>query len=358
MSHRNRRTRPAFTLVELLVVIAIIGVLVALLLPAVQAAREAARRTACTNNMKQLGIAILNFHDTYRHLPSSTRPPGATTSVRLAAFTNLLPFFEEQNVRDQYDINANWSKPGINVKLVGTRIPVFECPSSPDPFEERMDGDSQYGTYMYPDWTSSRIAAPTDYSVTFGVSTRLVAFRDPVTMQPIIDQPTNTTKPQIQLDGMMPKNAIPTLRQCTDGTSRTIMLAECAGRPFVYRAGGNKIGQMPTNRVNGGGWGRPASDFGIEGCSNDGSTFPGPCAINCANGEDVSIITGNMNPQVPYGAYNTDGTGETFSFHSGGANAVFGDGAVHFLSGGIDIRVFAKMVTRCGDEVISDEELQ
>src|SRR5688500_17646541 len=95
--------RSAFTLVELLVVIAIIGVLVALLLPAVQAAREAARRSQCSNNLKQLGLAAHNFHDTQNKLPSSIRPGGLTTAPRIAGLTLLLPFIEQKNAYDKYD---------------------------------------------------------------------------------------------------------------------------------------------------------------------------------------------------------------------------------------------------------------
>src|SRR4249919_1707318 len=98
----NTSNRAGFTLVELLVVIAIIGVLVALLLPAVQAAREAARRTQCVNNLHQLGIAIHNFHDVKKFLPSSTRPVAAPT-VRAGSLIFLLPFIERQDLADLYD---------------------------------------------------------------------------------------------------------------------------------------------------------------------------------------------------------------------------------------------------------------
>src|SRR5688500_16981590 len=106
----------AFTLVELLVVIAIIGVLVALLLPAVQAARESARRTQCLNNLKQLGIALHNYHDTFQILPAGmTFPPGddGATSERYGPnwIIRTLPFFEQQNLYERFDLKVFISDP-------------------------------------------------------------------------------------------------------------------------------------------------------------------------------------------------------------------------------------------------------
>ncbi|MEX2315583.1 MAG: H-X9-DG-CTERM domain-containing protein [Pirellulales bacterium] len=104
----------------------------------------------------------------------------------------------------------------------------------------------------------------------------------------------------------------------------------------------------PCARVNGGGWCRPASEFGLDGSSYDGATFPSPCAINCTNGEDIGTAA------FPYPIYGSIGTSETFAFHPGGANILFGDASVHFLSEDIEIRTYAKMVTRKGHEVISE----
>jgi prepilin-type processing-associated H-X9-DG protein len=103
----------------------------------------------------------------------------------------------------------------------------------------------------------------------------------------------------------------------------------------------------PSARVNGG-WCRPASEFGLDGSSYDGATFPGPCAINCTNGEDIGTAA------FPYPIYGSNGTSETFAFHPAGANILFGDASVHFLAEDIEIRTYAKMVTRKGHEVISE----
>jgi prepilin-type N-terminal cleavage/methylation domain-containing protein/prepilin-type processing-associated H-X9-DG protein len=354
MVHQRHRPKAGFTLVELLVVIAIIGVLVALLLPAIQAAREAARRTSCVNNLKNIATAMLNFHDAQRHLPSSNRPPGASTNPRYSLFMLLLPYYEEQNVYDMYDRTVNWSSPipnktsVSNAQLVGTKIPVFVCPSVPD--DDRLDGDSQYPLQAYPDWTSSRCAAPTDYSPIVQVELRLMQYVDPVTHVAIIDQALD---PTVQLLGMVPRNSTPQLRQVVDGTSNTILLAESAGRPWVWQNGVKVVGNS-DHRGNGGGWARAASDFGLDGW--DGTKSPGKCALNCVNTEDLAVIAG-PNPQVNYPFYGSNGTSETYAFHSGGANIAFGDASVHFINDTIDIRVYSRMVTRNGNEVISKGDL-
>jgi prepilin-type processing-associated H-X9-DG protein len=104
---------------------------------------------------------------------------------------------------------------------------------------------------------------------------------------------------------------------------------------------------VPQVRVNGGGWCRPASDFELKGATADGATLPGPVAINATNGEDVQN-------QYPHPIYGTLGTGETYSFHTGGANVAFGDGSVRLIRATIPIRTFARLATRAGGEVTAD----
>ncbi|MFO0904969.1 MAG: DUF1559 domain-containing protein [Pirellulales bacterium] len=315
MSRHFSRSRRGFTLVELLVVIAIIGILVALLLPAVQAAREAARRTQCTNNLKQLGLAAHNFHDTYNKLPSSIRPGGLTTAPRIAGLTFLLPFIEQGTIYDKYDQTVNWSHAN-NLPYTSQPIKGFQCPSSPDP--KRLDGDPQL--------TWSQIVAITDYSPTIGVDQRLETLG-------LVDRAGA---------GILTKNGEPRMADVLDGLSNTIMYAESAGRPNIYRKG-RRIGNLPNDRVNAGGWSRPASDFSVDGSSYDGTTLPGPCPINCTNGEFVGST-------FPHPYYGTEGTAEAYAFHPGGAVFGLGDGSVRFISSTIGIREFARLVTRDQNE--------
>ena len=124
------RHRSAFTLIELLVVIAIIGILTSLLLPAVQASREAARRITCQNNVKQLGLALHSYHDTNRHFPAGRNmfgPPGVGVPS-FSFHSRLLPFVEQQMVYDTIHFSVNWNDP-VNATAAASAVSVFQCPS-------------------------------------------------------------------------------------------------------------------------------------------------------------------------------------------------------------------------------------
>ncbi len=319
--------RRGFTLVELLVVIAIIGILVALLLPAVQMAREAARRTQCSNNLKQMGVAAHTFHDSLRKLPASLRPAGNTPLPRVAGHTFLLPYLEQSVLFDKYDQTVNWSHIN-NLPITSTQVPTFQCPSSPE--FRRFDGDPQI-TSTNTNYSQVQVAV-TDYSPTIGVDPRLL------TQLGLVDYSGV---------GILPKNGEPRLADVTDGLSNTIMYAESAGRPAVYRKGKRQWGVTPGNRVNGGGWCRPASDFSLDGSTYDGVSTPGPCALNCTNGEDIGAQT------FPYPYYGSEGTSEAYAFHPNGALFTFGDGSVRFIQENINIREFARLITRSQGEPTS-----
>jgi hypothetical protein len=244
---------------------------------------------------------------------------------RIAGLTLLLPYIEQANIFNNYDQKVNWFDP-VNLPFTSQVIPAFACPSTPDP--QRLDGIPENSL-----WSASAVAT-TDYSPTIGVDQRLQAAG-------YID-PTNN------LVGLLSKNGVPRLRDVTDGLSNTILYAESAGRPFVYRRG-KKVGELPAHRLNAGGWARPASDFSVDGSTNDGVLLPGACAVNCTNGEEVGSV-------FPHPYYGTEGTAEAYSFHSGGAQFGLGDGSVRFISESVSIRDFARLVTRAGGEVSSQSE--
>jgi prepilin-type N-terminal cleavage/methylation domain-containing protein len=313
--------RRAFTLVELLVVIAIIAMLIALLLPAVQAAREAGRRSSCINNLRQMALAVHTFSDSKNVLPSSVRPTGLTSLPRIAGLTLLLPYLEQGGMYEQYERSKNWHDPA-NLPVTSTPVPTFLCPSSPQP--SRLDGLPEASPWQ------GNLVAVTDYSPTIGVDSRLesaglVDFAGP---------------------GILTKNGQPRFADVLDGLSNTILYAESAGRPYLYRRG-QRIGDLPGQRVNAGGWARPASDFSLDGSTYDGASLPGPCPFNCTNGEDVGSSS------FPHPYYGTEGTAEAYAFHPGVANFALGDASVRSLDQEINIRVFARLITRANREIVT-----
>jgi hypothetical protein len=340
------------------------------LLPAVQAARESARRGQCLNNLKELGLALHNFHQAQNHLPASLRPAtGTAVRTRWSAYS--LMYYEQGALYSQYDFNQSWDMPNAtatasdpmvsnNPQVVANQVSVFLCPSTQEP--KRFDGDSQpsTGTPTTPNWGPG-FAAAGDYSTIMGVSNLLGPYGvAPATGDTVYN--ATTTNDNGNANGIMPKmlaatDPEPSFAQVTDGLSNTILLIESAGQPTVWQNGkslGTPNGTSPQHHTNGGGWSRPASDFFLYGSDYSGTVFPGPCPMNCTNGQDIGNANGTG--LKPYGSaasppnYNTDGTGEPYSFHPTGVNSVFGDGSGRFISQQIPIKVLAALVTRAQSE--------
>ena len=314
MSKVERMRRTGFTLVEMLVVIAIIGVLVALLIPAIQAARESARRTTCQSNLKQIAFAVQQYHTKFQVFPPG-RLDGLTQHSWMPA---LLTYMEEESIASIYNWKVSWDH-SSNWEAISTRLEVLACPSTALR-DDRLD------------------------QVAPGIK---AAISDYAPVGNIVVNPHNLLPPKFL--GVMPAlDLSPTSRpkwtrvqDIRDGLSSTIVVAEAAGRPGFFTFGRN-IGP-PDNpssggnlavvggRVQGAGWADPDSMLRFHSSSGDGLTSPGSCAINCTNNN------------------------EAFAFHPAGVNCFFADNSVHFLVDEMSVKVFAALVTRNGGEIISQD---
>lgn len=191
----NRSPHWGFTLVELLVVLTILGILIALLLPAVQAAREAARQLQCTNQLKQLGLALHGHHDSHQNFPAGVTAVNDNYQNGLySGFTRLLPFLEQNGLYARYNFSQSWDSPD-NALLAQTRIRLFECPTS----------DSQVPQ------NGGMPGAVTDYAFCKGP----LAYLSPKTEQP----------------GMFGINRQVRISEITDGSSQTLAIGEAASSP-------------------------------------------------------------------------------------------------------------------------------
>ena len=212
-AHCRRHFAPGFTLVELLVVIAIVGLLVALLLPALQASREAARRSGCVNNLRQIGVGLLAYHDALGTFPPGLidRKTGANPKGRQLSWNVLLlPFIEEQNVSNLFATSAAYNS-AVNRAAGGTVIPTFLCPSTAYMAADRK-GPTTGDINGNGIWNSGDDLAFTDYGGNFGFS--------------------GLSKPDMN-GVLIYERAIP-VSQIADGTSYTIIVAEDTGRGAAF----------------------------------------------------------------------------------------------------------------------------
>jgi prepilin-type N-terminal cleavage/methylation domain-containing protein len=293
----NHQARRAFTLVELLVVIAIIGVLVALLLPAVQAAREAARRSSCGNNLRQIGIALHNYLDVHKRFPSDRIAKPRTGWCAL-----LLPYLEQGNLQNSYQFGYDyWDRE--NEAATQVKVKVFHCPSTPG------------GPKLIPNDTKATIndiGSPPTSSMS-GDYQALVGYIDNVQYSPSSDS------------GML-QTGLGRAQDVTDGLSNALCVSELAGRPDYYAG---RVRQPDSAKVayfnEWGAWAAPQRIF-HSGFTHDGLTRYGPCAVNCSNLESI------------------------YSFHPAGSLGLMGDSSVHFFSQNVQVQVIYQLIA-CRDGV-------
>ena len=316
--------RRAFTLVELLVVIAIIGILVALLLPAVQAARESARLSQCKNNLKQFGLAMHNYESSFGHLPAGCEyDPDPSTGANQSGHgwgARILPFIEEQAVYDQLDFTLPVFHPDNQIARE-THLEVFLCPTddiSPTGYIEMGPERWAMGCYVanYGSGTESRFqpGEPSAYEEHFGVSVASLPASERFDLD---DYPDNS-------NGVFARGSRLELRKITDGLSKTLMIGERQNGPF--RAGvqiGNHFEYETT-------WAASVRD--ISELDDD-------------HGHMTLFHTGN----TPNDSRSDDR--DVSAAHGGLAQFLMSDGSVHAITQDIDYGVYHAMGTRAGGEV-------
>jgi prepilin-type N-terminal cleavage/methylation domain-containing protein len=294
----RRRTPRGFTLIELLVVIAIIAILIALLLPAVQQAREAARRSQCKNNLKQIGLAMHNYNDVHTSLPMGCN------SHYLSPLTAILPYLDQTNLQNIYDFNYDYNEPE-NEEALNKTITVYLCPTMVLP-------------RAVPYLPCQEKGGPTSYGVSLGTSSGSFTPGGPPSGGMFTGYGGFTTPKATRF------------RDVTDGLSNTIMCGE-----FNYRLE-DYLWSSSTSSC--------ASDPASQGTPRWGSYRWGGAYPGVAMGSTEGDF--NVNLAANRTTWRSD--------HVGGAHFLLGDGTVHFVSENIDAALLDALATISGGEVIGE----
>ena len=333
--HRNQRKVHGFTLVELLVVIAIIGIMVGLLLPAVQAAREAARRMQCQNHLKQVALAAHNYHSAFKRFPPSATIDLSTTSTgnngSWGIHGRLLPFLEQGNLYEKVDLSVAWDD---QMAIDGLKIEVYACPSDPGSDQIRDPGNGRPKLY------------PTNYGFNFGT---WFVF-DPTTRK--------------GGDGMFYPNKHLRFRDCLDGTSTTLLAGEVVAWTHYLRNGGPSDTSVPRDAA------------GVALVAEDGSQFKNTGHTEWPDGRvHHTGMTTTMTPNtrvrhtkngveydIDYNSWQEGKNGiagqatyasiTSRSHHVGLVQVAFLDGSVATISDSIERSIWRGMGTRDKREIV------
>ncbi|WP_165226994.1 DUF1559 domain-containing protein [Aquisphaera insulae] len=325
----NPRLRRGFTLIELLVVIAIIAVLIALLLPAVQSAREAARRIQCTNNLKQFGLALHNYESAVGRYPMACALKVGQVDETYSVHARILPYLEGQNLYNMINYSLFWD---IQTTVAQTKIAGFFCPSDPKGDEQRLSGTINH------------------FGTSYGACGGSWLMWDPNINQ--------------VGDGMFLVNRSVKPAEVVDGLSNTIAVSEVKSQSPILRDGGNPSDANvppPTSPSQVGAFGGnfdPTFGFsqwvnGLYIHTGISTTFPPNTVVGYQTGGqnyDIGFTTSRLGLTT---------TGRTYvvflakSYHPGGVNTLFMDGSVRFVKSSVAINTWRALGTRAGGEVVS-----
>lgn len=323
------RRRSAFTLIELLVVIAIIAILIALLVPAVQKVREAAARISCTNNLKQIGLALHGYNDIYKHFPGARDP----FPLAFSPHARITPFLEQSNVCNLIDFTgakgATSTYKGVNATAASTFVPVFSCPSD--------TGGVPGGNGAVPGVTFGG----TNYSscVGTGINSAGIYNGDYVTGDGVFL--------------LVPGGPV-TLNTISDGTSNTAAFSESS---YGDGSPGQSTPSTPDPKIHA----KHINGSGMDPGTCAGTmTYTGQRGDRWINGGYLSTAYNHyLTPNSPtFDCLNTSnnfGLKGARSRHTGGVNLLMCDGSVHFVSDSISLPTWRALATRAGSEVIGSD---
>jgi prepilin-type N-terminal cleavage/methylation domain-containing protein/prepilin-type processing-associated H-X9-DG protein len=412
MSQTTRR-RSGFTLIELLVVIAIIAILISLLVPAVQKVRDAAARTQCQNNLKQIGLALHNYQTAFGYFPPGfveggakslgssgpskkyVEPPQFANYGKTSWMALILPYIEQRQVSQIYNTQYDYDdKSGVNAIAVATQVSIYVCPSTPNAGgnydNSPSDDNATSGVFAYTGGPPGALTgvptgtiaangrAATDYSSINAIKALLatalqggVFGNTPWIYTPAVSG--GTSKDDSRIVGALTRNNPTRISDIADGLSNTFMVGEDGGRPNWYGAGGQLIAAALGGGVAGpdkpnkeGGWCDPNAAFSIDlswpGCSltsGDAASGLGAGAVGTGGADNC---VNNIYPPAPGapGSFETcplncTNDSELYGFHDGGCNVLMCDGSVHFLSQNITPATLSALVTRSGADTVGSD---